>query len=248
MLPMPSIFITIFIVLLGVAAFVILRRLYPPAPKPAVTLPVPVPPAPPTIVILGGEAMKSSEQTTREQLLQQFSQLLQKYEQDVQVSRRVEALPESTVVPESRRLSSPKEAALVCGFTSKNLLRTVAGNWHKKEERIVPPPGEGATEKGIAIVTLWARDIYNEWEVFTCSLPRGHSARHHGTTSKAYTQQSSVTEERTYTAKQKILPPKPHFTDRLPVVDVAPSQVITSDSTATSDQVITPDETSRNVG
>jgi hypothetical protein len=241
---MPVMFIILLVIVLGVVGFIVYRRLYPPPPKPAVTPPVPVPPAPPTIVIIGGEEGKSSQQTTREQLLEQFSQLLQKYEEDVKGTTRAEALPESRVIPESQRLPSPKEEALVCGFTSKNLLRTVAGNWYKKEERIVPPPGEVDAEKGITIVTLWARDIYSEWEVFTCSLPRGHSGRHHGTTRKAYSQQSTVTEEMTYTARQKIVPPKSHFTDNLPVVDVTPSQVISPDSAETSDQTITPDETS----
>jgi hypothetical protein len=233
---MPIVFIVLLVVVLGVVAFVVYRRFNPPVPRPAVTAPVP---ASPTIVFLEG-GQKASSQTTREQLLEQFGHLLQKYEDDVRGTKTA-ALPESKFVPEAKRLSAPKVEAVVCGYTSKKLLRTVVGNWHKQEERIVPPPEEAA-EKKVTIVTLWTRDIYNEWEVFTCSLHQGHSGSHHGTTSKAYSLQSTATEEKSYTARQKIVPPKSHFTDNLPVVDVAPSQVISSESTEDSDQVITPDE------
>jgi hypothetical protein len=233
---MPIVFIVLLVVVLGVVAFFVYRRFNPPVPRPAVTAPVP---ASPTIVFLEG-GQKASSQTTREQLLEQFGHLLQKYEDDVRGTKTA-ALPESKFVPEAKRLSAAKVEALVCGYTSKKLLRTVVGNWHKQEERIVPPPEEAA-EKKVTIVTLWTRDIYNEWEVFTCSLHQGHSGSHHGTTSKAYSLQSTATEEKSYTARQKIAPPKSHFTDNLPIVDVAPSQVISSESTEDSDQVITPDE------
>jgi hypothetical protein len=232
---MPGIFIPLSLLFLIGAVFGVYRLLYPPAPKPAVA------PTAPTIVLVEG-AQKPRLETTKEQLVEQFRQLLEKYEDEVKTVVKSEELPEAKLIPESQRLPSPKEEALACSYTAKKLLRTVVGNWRKEEERIVPLPGEGAAEKGVTIVTLWARDIYNEWEVFTCSLPQGHSGSHHGTTGKAYTLQSTVTEEKTYTAKQRIVPPRPHFTDQLPLVSVAPSQVISSDSTATSDQVITPDE------
>jgi hypothetical protein len=228
---MPIIFIVLFVVVLGLVAFFVYRKLNPPVPQAAVTAPVP---AAPTIVFLEGGGQGPSSQSTREQLLAQFGQLLQKYEDDVQGTK-------AGALPEAKRLSAPKVEAVACGYTSKKLLRTVVGNWHKKEERIVPPP-EGATEKGVTIVTIWTRDIYNEWDVFTCSLHQGHSGSHHGTTSKAYSLQSTATEEKSYTARQRIVPPKSHFTDNLPIVDVAPGQVISSESTEDSDQVITPDE------
>jgi hypothetical protein len=232
---MPGIFIPLSLLSLIAVIFGIRRLLYPPAPKLA-----PAPTAP-TIVLVEG-AQKPRLETTKEQLVEQFRQLLEKYESEVKTAVKSEELPEAKLIPESQRLPSPKEEALACSYTAKKLLRTVVGNWRKEEERIVPLPGEGAAEKGVTIVTLWARDIYNEWEVFTCSLPQGHSGKHKGTASVAYSLQDTVTEERTYTTKQRIVPPRPHFTDQLPRVDVAPSQVITSDSTATSDQVITPDE------
>jgi len=234
---MPAIFIPLSLLFLIGAVFGVYRLLYPPAPKPAVA------PTAPTIVLVEG-AQKPRLETTKEQLVEQFRQLLEKYESEVKTAVKSEELPEAKLIPESQRLPSPKEEALACSYTAKKLLRTVAGNWRKTEERTQTQPSSDkkVAEKGIFLVTVWARDIYNEWEVFTCSLPQGHSGSHHGTTGKAYTLQSTVTEERTYTAKQRIVPPRPHFTDQLPLVSVAPSQVISSDSTATSDQVITPDE------
>jgi len=232
---MPGIIIPLSLLSLIAVIFGVRRLLYPPAPKPAPA------PAPPTILVLEG-GQKGGLDTTKEQLVAQFRQLLEKYEGEVKTSIKSEELPEAKLVPESQRLPSPKEEASACGYTAKKLLRTVVGKWHKKEERIVPPPKKKAAEKGITTLTLWARDIYNEWEVFTCSLPPGHSGKHKGTASVAYSLQDTVTEERTYTTKQRIVPPRPHFTDQLPRVDVAPSQVITADSTETFEEVITPDE------
>ncbi len=144
-----------------------------------------------------------------------------------------------------QRLAAPKEELpSACGYTSKNLLRTVVGNWRKTEEKIAPPSTEEtAAGKDLALVTTWARDIYSEFEIFTCTLPRGHSGKHEGSTEIAYNLQNTVTEPKTYTAKQKITPPKPHYTDKLPVVDVSHQQVISVDpAMLSSDQAITPDE------
>jgi len=240
---MPALFISLLVLLLIGATFGVYRLLFPPPPKPiAPPLPPPVP-APPTIVVLEGTP-KPTLQTTREQLLEQFSQLLQKYEDEVKTTMKTEELPEAKPVPEAQRLAPPKEEPpLTCSYTSKNLLRTVVGNWRKVEEKVAPPsPEEKAGEKGVSLVTVWARDIYNGWEVFTCTLPQGHGGKHEGTTSIAYSLQNTVTAEKTYTAKQKITPPKPHFTDKLPVVDVTHQQIIAIDAGMISDQVITPDE------
>lgn len=104
------------------------------------------------------------------------------------------------------------------------------------------PPDEKTATKGISIKTIWGRDVYKEWEVSTCLLPHGHSGSHHGTITKGYTLQDTVTEELAYNAKQKTTPPRSHFTDELPVVDVAPHQIMPSDQTTLHDEAITPDE------
>jgi hypothetical protein len=231
---MPAIIIPLAVFVIVAVVFGVRRILYPPAPKP-----VPAP-APPTILVLDGG--KGGLDSTKEQLVAQFRNLLEKYEGEVKTSMESEESPEAKLLPASQGAPSPKEAASCCGYTAKKLLRTVVGRWHKKEEKIVPPSEEKEGGKGVTTLTIWGRDIYNEWQVFTCSLPPGHSGKHKGTTTIAYSVQDSVTEERTYTTKQKIVPPRPHFTDELPRVDVVPSQVITPESTETFEEVIPPDD------
>ena len=233
---MPAVLISLLLLFLIAAIFGVRRLLYPPPPKPAVA-PAPPAPVPPTIVVVGG-AQKSSMETTREQLVEKFGELLQKYENEVKTAVKLE-LPETKLIPESKRLAPPKEKP-TCGHTSKNLIRTVVGNWRKTEEKMQTElsPEEEAAEKSISLVTVWARDIYNEWGISTCSLPSGHSGGHKGTTRIAYTLQNTITEERNYRAKQKITPPKPHFTDELPVVDIAHHEVI-AEEPASANEVIT---------
>lgn len=228
---MPVVYISLFVLALIVAAIIIYRRLRPPKPQPSAA------PAPPTIVLLDG---KLGPGTTKEQLVDQFKQLLEKYQDEVGSGREGEGPPGAGRVPKAQLLAAGKEE-VACGHTSKKLLRTVVGKWHKAEEEVVPPD-EKTDTKGVSIRTIWAREIYKEWEVSVCSLPQGHSGNHHGTTTKGYTLEDTVTEELSYSAKQKTTPPKSHFTDELPVVDVAPHQIIPSDQDAPDDEAITPDE------
>ncbi|GAI12737.1 unnamed protein product, partial [marine sediment metagenome] len=48
--------------------------------------------------------------------------------------------------------------------------------------------------------------------------------------------------ERTQGAKEKRTPPKPHFTDELPAVDVSQHHIIDDNPAIPSDEVVTPDE------
>jgi hypothetical protein len=230
---MPAIFISLIVLALLVAAFFVYRHFHPPAPKAA---PVAAAPAPPTIVLIDG---RLGPGTTKDQLVDQFKQLLDKYQDEVGGGVQGAGPPGARLVPEAQLLAAAKEEA--CGYTSKRLLRTVVGHWHKVEEEVVPPDEKTST-KGVSIKTIWARDIYKEWEVSVCSLPQGHSGDHHSTTTKGYTLQDTVAEELSYSAKQKTTPPKPHFTDELPVVDVAPHQIIQSDQDTPDDEAIIPDE------
>lgn len=237
---MPAIFIPLSLLFLIGVILGVYRLMNPPVPKPAVAPLPPAPAAQPTIVVMGG-AQQPRLETTKDQLVDQFRQLLEKYEGEVKTTLKAEELPEAKLVPESQRLASPTEApSLACGHTTKKLLRTVVGNWRKTEERTqIQPSSDEVAEKGISLVTVWTRDIYNEWEIFTCSLPHGHSGKHKSTVSVAYSLQNTVTEERTYGAKQQTTPPKPHFTDELPIVDVVDDQIIDAD---TPNQVVMPDE------
>jgi len=231
---MPAVYISLFVLALIVAAIIIYRRSRPPKPQPAAVAAAPVAP---TIVFLDGRLGPGN---TKDQLVDQFKQLLEKYQDEVGGGVQGAGSGGVRLVPEAQLLAAGREEA-TCGYTSKKLLRTVVDKWHKTEEEVVPPDEKTST-KGVSIKTIWARDIYKEWEVSVCSLPQGHSGDHHGTTTKGYTLEDTVTEELSYSAKQKTTPPKPHFTDELPVVDVAPHQIIPSDQDTPDDEAITPDE------
>lgn len=231
---MPAIYISLFVLALIVAAIIIYRRLHPPQPKPAA---VAAAPAAPTIVFLDGRLGPGN---TKDQLVDQFKQLLEKYQDEVGGGVQGAGSGGARLVPEAQLLAAGREEA-TCGNTSKRLVRTVVGHWHKVEEEVIPPD----EKKGIKttfIRTVWGRDIYKEWEVSVCSLPQGHSGNHHGTMFKSYTLQDSVSEEKSYTPRQKTTPPKSHFTDELPMVDVASHQVMPSDQDIADDEAITPDE------
>jgi len=230
----PAVFISLLVLFLIGGAFGLYRLLRPPQPKPVAPEAAA---APPTIVLIDG---KLGPGTTKEQLVDQFKQLLHKYEDEVGSSSKGEGFPEAKLIAAAPGAASAKEET-VCGHTSKKLLRTIVGKWHKTEEEVIPPD-ERTSTKGVSIKTIWARDIYKEWEVSVCSLPQGHSGDHHATTTKGYTIEDTVTEELSYSTKQKTTPPKPHFTDELPVVDVAPHQIIPSDQDISDDEAITPDE------
>lgn len=229
----PAVFISLLVLFLIGGAFGLYRLLRPPQPKPVAPEAAS---APPTIVLLDG---RLGPGTTKEQLVDQFKQLLQKYEDEVGSTSKGEGFPEAKLIAAPG--VAPGEEEAVCGHTSKKLLRTVVGKWHKTEEEVIPPDEKTSTE-GISIKTIWARDIYKEWEVSVCSLPKGHSGDHRGTTTKGYTLQDTITEEMSYSAKQKTTPPKPHFTDELPVVDVVPRRIIPSDQDTPDDESIMPDE------
>lgn len=233
---MPAILISLLALFLIGGLFGLYRLLNPPPPKPVAPVAAP---APPTIVLIEGGG-KGGLEGSREQLVEQFRQLLQKYEQEVKSTTKGEGLPEAKVVPEAQRLAAPSEKAN-CGHTSRKLIRTVVGNWHKAEEKVLPPDEKGAT-KGVSIKTTWARDVYKEWEVSTCLLPNGHSGAHHGTISKGYTLQDTITEELAYGAKQRTTPPRSHFTDELPIVNVPPHQIIPTEEAITPDEIIPPDQ------
>jgi hypothetical protein len=230
----PAVFISLLVLFLIGGALGLYYLLHPPRPKPVMPA---AEPAPPTIVLIDG---RLGPGTTKEQLVDQFKQLLQKYEDEVGSTSKGEGFPEAKLIAAAPGVAPAKEEA-VCGHTSKKLLRTVVGKWHKTEEEVVPPDEKTST-KGVSIKTIWARDIYKEWEVSVCSLPQGHSGDHHGTTTKGYTLEDTVTEELSYSAKQKTTPPKSHFTDELPVVAVAPHQILPSDQDTPDDEAITPDE------
>jgi hypothetical protein len=192
-----------------------------------------------------GDAARLSPPTTKEQLLDKFSELLDKYEQEVRVSVETpkpqelgrgrgdagrllsEAqTPEATVVESE---STIKQEASTCSFAGKRLLRVVAGPWRQVETKTTPLPADG----GIGLALVWARDTYNEWRILECSLPVGHRGTHQGALRLVYTLLNTISEKQVYGVEERVVPPSPHFTDGMPEVEVTPDRVVRYDQLPT---------------
>ena len=251
---LPFIMIPLTIVLLvlgGYGLYLLLRSLQPkPAAPPPPYYPYMPPPPPPqpiqppqtTVVMIGGDKPKLGPATTREQLMEKFGELLQIYEDEIKVTTGAKELPGAPMVGADKRLSAPQsippaaaEAAVIpeeetttCNFSSKRPLRVVTSNWRQLETRTatLPTADEKTAEAMPGIAIMWARDIFQEWEILSCWLPRGHKEPHEGSVEIVYSLMNTVTEERIYAPGQELEPPAPHYTDGMPQVDVAAREVV----------------------
>jgi hypothetical protein len=253
---MPLIMIPLTIVLLilgGYGLYLLLRSLQPkPVPPPAPYYPYMPPPPPPqpiqppqtTVVMIGGDKPKLGPATTREQLMEKFGELLQKYEDEIKTSTGAKELPAAKTVEAEKRLPAPEprpsaaeaEAApagetTTCSFTSKKPLRTVASSWKQSETRTttLPSAEKKATKGATGLAITWTRNIYQEWEIFNCWLPRGHKEPHEGSVEIVYSRINTITEDLTYAPGQELEPPAPHYTDGMPIVEVAASEITSPD-------------------
>ena len=199
---------------------------------------------------------KQLPQTTKEQLLEKFGELLETYEKEIKSTMGEDRqLGAGRTVSEGKRLSAPRpiphpivnedeepeeynvqdeeeeEEEQLCEHVSKKLLRTITGSWRQSDSKTVELPSTGKEgskgKNGLAVV--WARDIYQEWEIQRCSLPRNHKGNHKGDIEIVYSLLNTVTEEKTYTARQKMLPPKSHFTDGMDQEEIPEDQIIPAD-------------------
>jgi hypothetical protein len=251
---LPFIMIPLTIVLLilgGYGLYLLLRSLQPkPAAPPPPYYPYMPPPPPPqpiqppqtTVVMIGGDKPKLGPATTREQLMDKFGELLQKYEDEIKYTTGAKELPGAPMVGADKRLSAPQsiptaaaeaatppeEETTTCNFTSKRALRVVASNWRQVETRTakLPTGGKKTAEDMPGIAIMWARDIFQEWEILSCWLPRGHKEPHEGSVEIVYSRMNTVNEEQIYAPGQELEPPAPHYTDGMPQVDVAAREVV----------------------
>ncbi len=250
---LPFIMIPLTVVLLilgGYGLYLLLRSLQPkpaPAPQPFYPYMPPPPPQQPiqppqtTVVMIGGDKPKLGPATTREQLMEKFGELLQKYEDEIKVTTGAKELPGAPMVGANKRLAAPEsippaaaeaaaaseEETTTCNFSSKRPLRVVTSNWKQVETRTAKlPADEKKTEAMPGIAIMWARDIFQEWEILSCWLPRGHKEPHEGSVEIVYSRMNTVTEERIYAPGQELEPPAPHYTDGMPQVDVAAREVV----------------------
>jgi len=180
--------------------------------------------------------------------MEQFSQLLQKYEEEIRASigtEQAQALPGAKAGGKERLLpapgmvpltlaaamGTPEEEGTRCSFATKKLLRTVVSSWRQLETKTASPPpaGKKKATRGARVTVVWARDIYQAWEILSCSLPEGHRGAHQGSFQIVHSLLNTVTEEKTYGPKQKPQPPKPHYTDGMPEADIVAEFVIPPD-------------------
>jgi hypothetical protein len=197
-----------------------------------------------------GDKPKELPSSTKEQLMEKFGELLDKYGDEIKTTlQKPEApeLPAADTVKAEKSLPAHEEAeqpifdavftptesedaSATCIFTSKRLIRVVAGNWKQTGTRPakISATEEQSEDKDVFIV-VWSRDIYQEWETFDCSLPQAHKGTHEGETKLVYTVLNTVTEDKQYDVGQDIAPPEPHYTDGMPKVDVSTKQIVSTD-------------------
>jgi len=216
----------------------------PPLQPPMMAPPLSIPPQ--TTVVMIGDGLKRPPQNTREQLMEKFGELLQKYEDELSQGREMPSAPQLAEMPtmiEKKGLPSPDFIGAVdstaesastieeCGSTSKKLLRTVVTQWKNAAIKpIIVTPGDkkSAAMAGGRTVT-WTRESYNEWEMHICKLPLGHKGTHKGATEIVYSILDSISEDRNYGSKQPLKPPVPHYTDGMPEINIPASQIIPPD-------------------
>ena len=246
---MPLILIPLALLLIVFGVYILYRlwRGLQPMPIPVAPPPQPIPPPQTTVVMIGDKA-KQIPQTTRDQLMEKFGELLQKYEEEITASTgttQAEGPPRIETVRQEKRLPAPEpvypavvegevvpdEEGALCDFTAKKLLRVVVGNWRHIETKgaALPPTEETAAESGAGLAMLWSRDVYQEWEILTCSLPRGHKEPHQGSLEIIYSLLNTVAEEKVCEPGQKGGPPEPHYSDGMPQEEIAADQVVPSD-------------------
>ncbi len=220
----PALFISLIGLAVGLIVFFVYRRSKAPQPVPAAQ------PTPQTTVVMIGDASKQQSDTTREKLLEKLGELLEKYEEEIRVSVVTEQTKELGDGSGDSRMLSTDDGVIdhdsMCSFTARKLLRVVTGKWEQSE-------GPQATEGTQTVV--WTRDIYNEWEILYCFLPVGHTGNHQGNFRIVYTLLNTIKEEITYTSKEEVTPPSPHFTDGMPEVEIAEDQVISISQLPTED-------------
>lgn len=252
---MPLVMIPLTIILLilgGYGLYLLLRSLQPkPAPYPPpyyqpMPPPPPPQPPPPTVVMIGGEKPKLGPPSTKEQLMEKFAELLERYEEEIKTTLATKGLPEvKTTIGEEKRLPAPgtvppsvveaevipEDKGTTCSYTAKKPLRVVTSEWRQAETRnvVLPPADEKNTEGETGIAVVWARDIYQEWKILHCWLPYGHKEAHDGGVETVYSRLNTVTEERVYRQGQQPRPPSPHYTDGMPQIQIAAHEIVTPD-------------------
>ena len=221
---------------------------YMPPPPPR-----PIPQQHTTVVMIGdkrGDAPKQLPSSTKEELMAKFGELLEKYETEIKATLgpgarelpKIETFPQEKMIPAPQPIppqpvvdaefTTQEIDERFCRYTAKKLLRTVTSNWRQLESDTItlPSSGEQAKTGNAGLLVIWARDIYHEWELMSCSLPFNHEGNHKGDTQIVYSLLNTVTEKKVYSSGDEAQPPKPHFTDGMPQLEISDDQIVPSDA------------------
>ena len=260
LLPYILIPLVIVVIILAIVGFYfLLRKQQPPQPVVGAAgippiAPRPIPQQHTTVVMIEnkGSQNKQLPGTTKDQLIEKFAELLDKYEAEIKTSLQSPQSPQSPRIDQARAnmISAPipnvdstesdvfegevvdgESSETTCDSTSKKLLRTVAGNWRQVDSSTVTLPDSKEVTKGkeegkTGLEITWGRDLYHEWEIKKCTLPPGHKGNHKGEREIAYSLLNTVTVKKIYDENQPMEPPSPHFTDSMPELEPDPDNVV----------------------
>jgi len=263
-LPYILIPLTILVIALAIVGiYMFLRRQQPlPQPQPMVPLqpylpymppprPIPIPQPHTTVVMIGDKVDRTKQlpQSTKEQLLEKFSELLEQYESEIKTSLGAKELPKIQTVHNEKMISAPQfvPAAVdaefiqkeiedkLCLHTAKKFIRNVVTGWRDIESKTITSPAQGDEKvPGTTTVAVtWSRNIYQEWELFTCTLQLNHTGNHQGNMKIVYSLLNTVTENKNYGSNDNLEPPSPHFTDGIPEINISSDQIIPTDELPT---------------
>jgi hypothetical protein len=255
-LPYILIPLTIVVIILAIVGFYFLLR--KPQQQPAVTVAAGMPPVAPrpipqqhtTVVMIEnkGNQPKQLGGTTKDQLIEKFAELLDKYEAEIKTTLQSPQSPQAPRIDAAKgpMISAPiphmahaesdvfdgevvdgEASESTCGTSSKKLLRTVAGKWRQIDSSTItlPSSDEKETEKtGLSIT--WGRDLYHEWEVTRCNLPAGHKGGHKGEKEIVYSLLNTITQKHSYDGTENIEPPSPHFTESMPELEPDSDKIV----------------------
>ena len=198
--------------------------------------------------MIGGDNNKPKigPPTTKEQLMEKFGELLEKYGDELKGSGQSPGLPKIGIAPGASKppaaelpspvageeKSSTDEFGTLCNFKSKRLLRPVTTKWKKlaTKDTLLESGGKETGDGISGTLIVWARDIYQEWEIVTCELPLGHEGSHdRSIIETVYSLLNGITEVKVYKPEEELVPPKPHYTDSMPQIDVESCEIVTTD-------------------
>jgi hypothetical protein len=213
---------------------------------PALKAPHPIPQQITTVyMVQSPPEHKQLGAAAKEHLIENFRQLLDKYEEEIKLSlgSGIQQAPQ-VAAPDEKMIEPPawaqieaamntlgvaeqsKSAAVI--FTGKKLLRTVVGKWRQSGDSGEIPSAENSKpeEDAKKHTVTWERDIFHEWELIGNAQKTGDITAREDTINPVYTFVTTISVKSKYGEGQPAEPPSPHFTNEMPEVEVPPDRLV----------------------